>query len=115
MKKFILIALVLCSGAVYAETPGGLSDQDSVHFAAHVGASYAINTFTYGLARKGFHFEKTDSLIFAAFTTLVVGAMWKVLESNSLQPINGSDFKTSMFRNALGTGLSAGTMIMFDF
>lgn len=95
---------------------GGLSDQDDVHLAAHIGMSYAINTFTYGIATRAFRFERNDALVFSAASTLIIGAMWKLLESGAAtNPNFGQDFKTSMVRNAAGVALSAGTVLMFKF
>ena len=113
MKRFMVLALVLCARYAVAETP---AHEDFVHLTAHMGASYAINTFMYGFSRKALHFDRTDALIFSAFTTLFVGAMWKVMEQPDVgSTLNGAEFKTSMLRNALGVGLSAGTVLMFDF
>lgn len=112
----LVAALIMSIWASPARAEQGLSDQDEVHLAAHIGASYAINTFTYGIATRAFHFERNDALIFSAASTLIIGAMWKILESGaSTNPNFGQDFKTSMVRNAAGVALSAGTVLMFKF
>lgn len=109
----LMLALSLFCGIAKAETA---AHEDQVHLAAHLGVSYAINTLVYGACTKAGGMSRTSGLIFAAMTTLAVGALYKMSESASTnKPMDGAEFRTSMFRNALGVGLSAGTVLMFEF
>lgn len=115
LQIFTMLNVVSNLGPCSSRVAMAESD-DQAHVAAHLGVSYALNTFTYGFATRALHFNRRDALIFSAVSTLMIGAMWEVVEAGpGPNPGFGDNFKRSMLRNALGTGLSAGTVLMFDF
>jgi heme/copper-type cytochrome/quinol oxidase subunit 3 len=117
MRKLIIIALMFMAFNLLAESARpGTSDEETVHFAAHFGMSYAISMFTYGIAEKAFRFDKTDAMIFSVVSTLMVGAAYEVLqEGETNNPNFGQDFKKAMFRNAAGIAAFGVTVKVFDF
>lgn len=100
MKKMIL--LVLLSLPCYA------IETDK---AAHIGTSYAIQTASYGLAKKAFGMKKTDAIIFSAFTTFMVGFTKEMLDAGKTRHLDMGDVGA----NVAGQALSIGTVLMFDF
>ena len=87
---------------------------DTTHFAAHFGVSYAINTMCYGLFRKGAKWDRFDSLLWCGVATLAVGMAYKMAETTADGQLP-KNTGTAMFRNALGVGASAVTVLVFDF
>lgn len=75
--------------------------------AAHFGMSYAINTGMYGLTKKAFRLNTTESKIFAAFTTIVLTTAAEYVDNQ----FDGGDIKA----NILGVGASTLTITIFDF
>lgn len=104
MKKIFLAAIMLGSIA-HAE-----SDTAEVHFAAHFGTSYAIQTFMYGVSKQALHMDTTDSLIFSSVVTFVGTTLRQVLVAEET-PINTK----GIIQNAFGIGASVGTCLMFEF
>lgn len=78
--------------------------------AAHFGISYAMQTTTYGFARKAFRMEKTDALIFSLFSTVLLTTAAEYMGGPNSH-FDGGDIQA----NILGAGVSAGTVLMFDF
>lgn len=101
MKKFVLYLLLTC-------VPGFGLETDK---AAHLGTSYAIQTATYGLAKKAFRMKRTDAVIFSAFATFLIGFTKEVLDSGKYGKLDAGDIAA----NALGQGLAVGTIFMFEF
>lgn len=102
MKKLvtILMLILFTSGAFAIETDK----------AAHFGLSYAMHTTTYGFARKAFRLEKKDALIFSLFSTVLLTTAAEYMGGPGSK-VDGGDIKA----NVLGAGISAGTILMFDF
>lgn len=133
MKQFVAFLAFITPSALYAE--------DLMHFAAHVGASYAINTVSYSLVNSimlsgtgcgGDGAYSTDcvsirqrsrvkSLVVSAIVTLAVGFTYKYLELKKCENAGGQACwsaiggNTSMLRNTLGVAASAGTIMVFKF
>lgn len=105
-----LMVMCMVNSNLFAE-----ADEQGMHNSAHLGVSYAINTFAYGISTRAFHFDRTDALIFSAVITLVGGMAYKVLADADSDPNFGTSLKQSMLWNSLGVGLSAGTILMFNF
>lgn len=96
----LLILVLLLSGLT-----GQAVERDK---AAHFGASYALQTWTYGFSRKAFRLNKTEALIFSVFTSLIVTTAVEYMPG---QTFDVGDIKA----NALGIGASVLTIKMFDF
>lgn len=112
MKRLSCIAaLVFLS----TQTTPTRADDADLHFAAHFGMSFAISAVSYGLAERALHAKPAEAFVFAAVTTLMVGATWKVL---SLQPGDrnaGSEFGRSMIENACGVAGLGGSVVLFSW
>lgn len=108
--KYIIISLMLSCIANADQYLVDASHDSTVHATAHIGTSYIINTFVYGVMYKGLKCDRTDSIFFALFTTLVIGATYKLLENP-----DSSAFGTSMLYNGIGAAASIGTILMFRF
>jgi len=78
--------------------------------AAHFGVSYAFQTTMYGFSKKAFRMEKTDALIFSAFTTILLTTAAEYMGGPGSR-VDGGDIKA----NILGTGAASATILMFDF
>lgn len=75
---------------------------------AHFGLSYALQTGTYGLAKKAFRLEKRDAILFSVFASLLV--------TTSVEYMPGNNFDTGdILANGLGIGAATATILMFDF
>lgn len=111
------------------------ANDDLMHFAAHAGASYAINTVFYGLLyKKGWVTKyqediqtwddldtppavrppksRVPSLMLAGFATLMVGFLYKHFETPKPTFQNMS---SRMIFNASGVAASIGSIYVFDF
>lgn len=109
LLTIVLLAVVLIAHLSFGQ---GLTDhEDFVHLTAHVGASYAINTFSYGLWSRAFKCSRTDAVILAAVTTFMIGAIYKGVEFGTTP----AEVSTAFERNLIGIGLSAGTIFLFSF
>ncbi len=75
---------------------------------AHLGISYATNTFFYGFYHKAFQLKTHEAIIMSTMTTLLLGATWEM--TGTTRP----DEKDLIY-NAVGTGLSVGTILFFQF
>lgn len=86
----------------------GYADVKDVHAAAHIGTAYAIQTFGYGFAKKGLRLDTEDAIVFSAFSTMMLSAVWEM--AGHSKP-SGSD----LFHDFAGVGLSVGTCLMYEF
>lgn len=103
MKALILLTLLLASLNV-------LGDDSLLHPAAHIGMSYALTTFGYGLSKKALRCKDNDALILAGFTTLVIGLSYKYMGN-----ANSASILKAMGYNAIGVAGSVFTIKVFDF
>jgi len=110
MKRLILI-LALLTNLCLAD-----DHEDLVHFSAHFGMSYAINTVVYGSLRSlSYNAGKSEDanlrleeMVFSAAFTLMVGYTYKYIEG-----ANTSDTLTAMKYNSIGVGAAALSFEMF--
>lgn len=104
--SLLWLALVLLT-ALALLLPSNALASDGTDKAAHLGVSYAINTISYGLVKGAFRLDRTQALVVSAFTTLLVGAVKESMDR---------DFDAGdMGHNILGTALSVGTVLVFEF
>lgn len=80
------------------------ADTDSF---AHFGVAYAAQSFTYGFAKKALRLNRTEALIFSAFTTFVLTTAKEYTDRR----VDGRDIK----HNAMGIAAASATILMFDF
>lgn len=102
--KYLILFSLLFSFNTYA------IDTDK---SAHLATSYMLNTAFYGFYHKAFRMPRPEALIFSAFTTLAIGFTKEAMDAieRGDERFDGKD----MFYNVLGTGLSVGTVLVFDF
>ncbi len=98
----VLVSLSLNSRA--------FTHDDEVHFAAHVGTSFALQTVFYGINSRAFQMSKPWSEVCAAVETLAIGFAYKYEEN-----ADSDATRTSMAENAIGVGLAIGTHYVFHF
>lgn len=99
MGKLLIIALLL--GALTSQA----AETDKV---AHFGVSYALQTWMYGFSKKAFRLKKTDAMIFATFTTLIV--------TTAAEYMPGQKFDSKdILANGIGAATANITILMFDF
>lgn len=84
--------------------PRAWADSDK---AAHLGVSYMINTASYGIYRRAFGLNQGDALWMSMATTMLIGLTKEALDAKP----DGHD----VFANGIGTVLSVGTVLVFDF
>lgn len=99
--RFLTILLLLSTQCFAIETDK----------AAHIGTSYAIQTASYGLAKKAFKMDQTNAIIFSAFTTFMVGFTKEMMDAGKTRRLDMGDLGA----NVAGQALSIGTVLMFDF
>lgn len=87
----------------------GISRSEMTHLGAHVGMAYLVNTVSYAFYRKTIRLTTWESLAYAAFTTVVVGFAYKVIENNG----NSFDAGPSLGKNLIGIGASTLTVVVF--
>lgn len=112
MKTYLIILALMTNLAVADD------HDDLVHFAAHFGMSYAINTFSYGLfrgmsksaGRADDPVLRMQEMVMAAAFTLIVGFSYKAIE---LAP--PSDVAHSMFLNVLGVAAANISFVAFQW
>ena len=104
-NAFLLIILLSISLNLNAFT-----HDDEVHFAAHVGTSFALQTVFYGVNSRAFQMSKPWSEVCAAFETLAIGFIYKYEEDADQDAI-----RTSSIENAVGVSLAIGTHYVFHF
>ena len=104
--KFFLVTLVLFSSA----NARAFTHEDEVHLAAHMGMSYALDTFFYGFNTRVLNLNKTNGEILAAVESLGIGFLYKYGED-----ADSASTEKSMLENTLGVGLSISTHIVFHF
>jgi VanZ family protein len=76
--------------------------------AAHFGVSYAFQTWMYGFSKKAFRLKKTEALIFATFTTLIVTTAAEYMPGNKFD-------SKDILANGIGAATASATILMFDF
>ncbi len=103
MKTLLLLVILLSSLSVRAD-----EHDDFVHFTAHAGASFAINTAVYAFNKRALGLERTDNLIFSAVSTLMVGTVYKLLERSA----SDQSILNSTLQNSVGIGFS---MVVIEF
>lgn len=88
------------------------SHKELVHFSAHFGLSYGINSISHAFLANILGVDNTLSMIAASVFTFGVGAAYKFSEiENGRLPGN---FGKSMTYNAMGIGFSDLTILTFD-
>lgn len=96
----LVIVIALCVGLTSQAT-----ETDKV---AHFGVSYAAQSWMYGFSKKALRLNKTEALIFAAFTTLVI--------TTAVEYMPGNKFDSKdILANGIGVGAASATILMFDF
>lgn len=111
--KHLLIALVFTIGVLLPTT--AKADDPALHFAAHFGMSYAISNITFGIAERAFKANPTDAFIFAMATTLMVGAVYKVLSTGPNYPQAGASFGRAMLYDGLGVAGFGASVVVFSW
>lgn len=111
MKSHLKIALAIALLTTTVEAKSK-DNEKFVHAVAHISASYAINTFSYGFCHNVLRMPKLDSIVVSTVFTLLVGASYKIIEAEGTIP---RDFKRSMTYNAIGTAAGVGTIVSFGF
>lgn len=101
----LVLLLSLLSAPLFAD--------QTTHDVAHFGASFAIETFTYGIVKKSLKLSETESFAISVFTTFLIGFTYKYVEQ--MNQINNVNFDRPMFFNAVGIGSAVLTIKMFDF
>lgn len=112
MKK-LLIAMALISQIAICD-----DHDDLVHFSAHFGMSYAINTMIYGtlrsLSRNAGREKDLDlklqEMIFSGCLTLMIGLAYKATEGAPLY-----DMGQSMLWNSMGVGAATISFAVFEW
>lgn len=84
--------------------------EQNVHFAAHVGTSFAIQTTAYGFNKKVLNMSKADAEWLAFAETMIIGSIYKV--SERAPP---GDLFRAEGENAIGIGLAIGVHYTFEF
>lgn len=100
MKKLILV-LLLCIPCYGIEKDKAL----------HIGVSYALQTATYSLSKNALGLDKTDAIVFSAFTTFLFSTAYKAACSG----LGPNESKRDIGANLIGQALSIGTILTFDF
>lgn len=100
MKKLLIVLAFLCSCS-YAD------EYRYSHDWAHLGTSYALHTVTYGVVKQ-LGLSQRTTLAISTLLTFSVTFLYEVKKPYAL------DVRT-IGMNALGQGLSAGTILVFDF
>ena len=107
-----LIALALFV-SIRADAEGFLSNgTQREHFAYHFVASGAIYTGSYLFVHDVLGCTKTDSVIFSAFTTLLIGFTYKYMEQ--MHQTSNVDFGRPMIYNSIGVFVPAVVLWRFD-
>lgn len=107
MKTLVVmltIALALVCARIKAD------DSETVHATAHIGASYALNTFLYGFNKRALTLSGGDAIIFSSFETFLIGMSYEWLTLNSTLHIN-----KALGQNALGIIFSTGSIVIWRF
>lgn len=109
----LLIVAALMTATLGHQSDCYADETADVHFAAHFGMSYAINTISFGIAKEAFHMNPTQAYIFSAGLTLMAGFVYKFME---LQPGDtGSSIPRAMLENAAGCAAFGLTVMAFKF
>jgi len=105
MFKYLAAAVLLLSNVAH-----GASHDEVVHLAAHVGASYTLQTVFYGIGSRGLGLTMLGSEGFALAATSAIGLAYKLTEN---APAN--DVARSVAQNLVGSLLAIGTHVVFRF
>lgn len=109
MNKLLVPLIVLTT---ICSTVRSEQDSEALHFAAHFGMSYAINSIGFEIATKAFHMNKYDALVFSAVTTLLIGLSYKWVTDSRSQTFN-NDLGSSMLYNSMGVTTFGLTVLVF--
>lgn len=109
MIRLLLISITVAALLVPITCNG---DEADAHFAAHFGASYAINMFTYGVAKRAFKMDSTAAFIFSSVATLTLGVLYKLSEPPPGVP---GQFQKAMLQNGAGVLGAGATIAVFQF
>lgn len=104
MRK-LLIALIL----FLPVTSFAVTRDDLMHFTAHTGASFTLQTVFYGVNSKWLGLPKPVAEGLALVETLAVGFIYKKTEGNP------SNMNTAMLQNVLGATSAIATHVVFEF
>lgn len=105
MKLSLIILLTFYTTITHAES------NEVIHFAEHFTSSAALYTAFYSTMHYGLGVSRTDSFIFSAFSTLLIGFTYKYIEQMN-QPSN-VNFGKPMLYNTIGVVTPA--IILFQF
>lgn len=108
MNKLIL-GMLLLSSCGYAE------DATLLHFSAHAGISYALTTAVYGFTEKVLMCDRTESFIFAAVVTTMIGAAYKMTEISPGDSQWPASFGRAVMFNTAGILAAGITINVFNF
>src|SRR5271165_1813977 len=97
----LLICLLLISNLCHADP-----HEDAVHFAAHAGTSFAVDTIAYGVNNR-LGLSKPHSRELAVFETLTIGLLYKLSE-------RAGKLDTPMMENTIGAGAATLTIWTFE-
>lgn len=99
--KYIVILSLIFPILAYAEP------ESQVHFAAHAGTSFALDTIAYGVNKHiGAPMPKTAAFV----ETMVIGLLYKYSEHT---PTRG--YIVPMSENIVGAGAATLTIVVFEF
>lgn len=97
---------------LFVPTLAMAEDPYNTHFFAHVGIGYAMTTVEYGVLNRWVGIDKPTSLIVSLLLTNIASIAREAIEAKS----NNSKLNWYDVRNgAIGSALSAGTVLVFDF
>ena len=106
-KLFLVLALF----AITARA----DDSTLLHFSAHAGISYALTTAVYGFTEKVLMCNRTESFIFAAVVTTIVGAAYKMTELSPSDSQWPATFGRAVGFNTAGILAAGITINVFNF
>ena len=106
MTKYLLFLSLLLSPVAKAELGPDWSPL-AMDKAAHTGYSYIINTITYGIGSRYLGMSRNDALVLSVATTMAIGFL-KERRDSVFDPHD-------LFFDAVGTGLSSVTIVVFNF
>ena len=113
MRIIAVFLMLLCTESLHGISLGVNSKSDFVHFSEHFLASAALFTGTYYFSKEVLNTNKTESIVVAACTALMIGFLYKAQESvgeGYLSP----NFVKSMGFNTIGVAVPAFAVWEFD-
>jgi hypothetical protein len=105
--KFLPILLLFIAATAIADD---VSHDDLVHFTAHAGSSFALQTIFYGFNKKALKENTIKSEGLALLETLAIGLIYKASEHAPL-----GETSVSMAENVIGCASAIATHVTFDF